>query len=171
MTIIRTALEHHRDFDGKGYPDLSEHGSVDFLSQIVGLADFASWATVSEAYYHKPIPPHRLVRTLISRAGTQFDPLFVKVFLPFLGLYPAGTLVRLNSGEKAIVIEPNIRNISRPRVAIQNRDGSSSPLWLVSLNKNNSGSPYQQSIRGLIGNTSNTELYFDLINNEPETQR
>lgn len=151
MSVVRIALEHHIGYDSKGYPELPNQAGANFLSQIVGLADFTSWGTVSENHYHKPIAPHRLVRTLMARAGTQFDPLLVKLLLPFLGLYPAGTLVLLSTGEKGRVSEPNVRNIARPKISVQNIDGSTTDQWLMPLSNLQNGSPFQKSIRGLIG--------------------
>ncbi len=160
MSVVRIALEHHIGYDGEGYPVLPGQSGANFMSQIVGLADFASWATVSEDFYHKPVAPHRLVRTLMARAGTQFDPLLVKLIIPFYGLYPAGTEVRLTTGEKALVVEPNIRNITRPEISVINADGSTQQQWLMPLSQNQNGSPYQKSIRGLIRHVKTTDEHL-----------
>ena len=36
-------------------------------------------------------------------AGTDFDPILLKVFIKMIGIYPMGTLVKLDSGEIGLV--------------------------------------------------------------------
>ncbi|OVE76523.1 hypothetical protein BVX98_05960 [bacterium F11] len=123
-TAVRVALEHHIGYDGLGYPSLSKNHRPHPYSLIVGLADFVSWQTVTDNYYHKPVVPHRLIRSMIKRSGTQFHPFLIKLLVPFLGLYPPGTRVRLTSGEEALSIQANLENIIRPDIAIPDSDGS-----------------------------------------------
>lgn len=132
-TIIRVALEHHIGHDGIGYPSLPSSVKPHFFSHIVGLADFTSWRTISERYYHKPIPLYRLLRTILRRSGTQFHPLLVKLLIPVFGLYPTGTRVRLSTGEEAMSLESNFRNIIRPGVGLADKNGNPEFKYLSSF--------------------------------------
>ena len=56
-------------------------------------------------YYHKPIPPAEVLKILFESNGTQFNSRLVKAFIKGIGIYPAGSLVRLESGMLGIVRE------------------------------------------------------------------
>lgn len=118
MSVVRCALEHHIGVDRQGYPALPSNHDLHFFSKIIALVDFVSWGTVSDSTYHRPVALHRRLRSMIRRSRTQFDPLLVKVLVPFFGVYPPGTRVRLSSGQPAVVMLPDARNIVRPTVAI-----------------------------------------------------
>jgi hypothetical protein len=55
---------------------------------------------------------------LLSQSGSAFHPLVVKVFLNLVGLFPLGTFVRLKSGEIALVMENNPRDLLRPVIKV-----------------------------------------------------
>jgi hypothetical protein len=57
---------------------------------------------------------------MVEKSGTEFHPLLLKIFINMLGGYPVGTLVLLDSGEMAIVVEtnPEISFFRRPKVKL-----------------------------------------------------
>ncbi|MCG3204157.1 MAG: hypothetical protein KCHDKBKB_00863 [Elusimicrobia bacterium] len=162
MGVVRVALEHHIHHDGKGYPSLPEGQKPHLFSQIVALADFVSWGTVSLRQYHKPVQPHRLIRSVLRRANTQFHPLLVKFFLPFFGLYPPGTLVRLSTGERAVVVKINPHHIARPVVIVL---GPTPTMRLLdtSLVEEGNDTVFPVSIVGCLGYEPNTPSLFRQI--------
>jgi hypothetical protein len=50
--------------------------------------------------------------------GAQFDPHLVRRFVQLVGIYPAGNLVRLNTGETAVVTKIYAPDPHRPRVKV-----------------------------------------------------
>jgi len=50
--------------------------------------------------------------------GTQFDQNLVRRFAQLVGIYPAGNLVRLRTGEIAVVTKPYAPDPYRPRVKV-----------------------------------------------------
>jgi hypothetical protein len=48
----------------------------------------------------------------------EFNGELVDLFVKALGLYPVGSLVHLNTGEVAIVTEPNPGNVRQPKVGV-----------------------------------------------------
>ncbi|MCB4757081.1 MAG: HD domain-containing protein [Elusimicrobia bacterium] len=161
MSTVRVALEHHMGFDRQGYPALPPDYKTHFFSQIVGLADFMSWRTVSENFYHRPVPIYRLLRAVLRRAGSQFDPFLVKLLVPLFGFYPPGTYVKLENRMTALSVRPNIRNISRPTIAYQSAAGWESP----SLTRLSAKPPanYGLSIERVAGEESDGKKVIDLV--------
>ncbi len=160
LSVIRAAYEHHVGFDGKGYPTLPEAQRPPLMSQIITLADFVSWATVSESHYHRPKAPHRIVRSMIRRSGTQFSPLLVKLALPFFGLYPPGTVVELNTGERAIVMQPNVTHIARPIVLVQGASDTPQARNLADSTEN-ADAPFPFSIKRILSHQRDLEVFID----------
>lgn len=70
---------HHERFDGAGYPDGLQAATIPLGAQIVGVAD-AYNAMVSVRPYRFAMAPTEAFDELRRCAGTQFDPLIVKLF-------------------------------------------------------------------------------------------
>jgi HD-GYP domain-containing protein (c-di-GMP phosphodiesterase class II) len=101
LSQIVVAFEHHRYFDGSGYPTARRR--PDLFSRVVTIADVYDALTTQRPWRDALLPDEAL--GMMSRdAGKRFDPTLMKVFVNTLGLYPIGTVVRLDSGEIGIVI-------------------------------------------------------------------
>jgi hypothetical protein len=60
---------------------------------------------------------------MFDRAGQHFDPILIKVFINILGIYPVGTLLRLDTGELALVVSSPSREFSkRPLVCVLEKE-------------------------------------------------
>ncbi|MFH1239144.1 MAG: HD domain-containing phosphohydrolase, partial [bacterium] len=111
------AFENHIGYDFSGYPPVKETRDLHIFSRIVCIADFYD-ATTTFRFYHKPLLPDKAVSLIIKRSGTYFDPFLVKVFVNMIGIFPIGTLVRLDSDELGIVYRINRNNLFRPKIII-----------------------------------------------------
>lgn len=95
---------HHENVDGSGYPlGLREHQIYQF-AKIIHIADVYD-ALSSERSYKKAILPGECSQYLMNQAGKMFQPEIVRIFLDCVPVYPKGRTVRLNTGEKAVVVE------------------------------------------------------------------
>lgn len=62
---------------------------------------------------------------LVKSAGTALDPVLVRMFISLMNVYPPGSVVRLSSGEVAIVLKPSDTDPRSPLVrVIANAGGS-----------------------------------------------
>jgi hypothetical protein len=62
-------------------------------------------------------------KTNRSIKDKDFDPILLKVFINMLGVYPVGTLLKLDSGEFGIVVNcPGNGNPGRPNIVLLMRD-------------------------------------------------
>ena len=57
----------------------------------------------SQRAYQQAFPTDRILAVLQRNDGTQFDQNLVRRFVQLLGIYPPGNLVRLSTGEIAVV--------------------------------------------------------------------
>lgn len=108
------ALEHHARFDGSGYPK-SGHGDghgherragrdLHLFSRLVSVADTYDAVTTRRSY-RRAETPNRALRILLNGAGQSYDPDLVRAFIQLMGIYPPGSLLRLESGITVMVID------------------------------------------------------------------
>ncbi len=117
---INVAMEHHIKEDLNGYPALQKKRTISFFSKIVKVCDVFDALTTPRPYREHTYRPDEALATMVQEAGVGFDEIILKVFAQMLGLYPVGSLVRLDTGELAIVFEPNGEpsQSNRPRVRL-----------------------------------------------------
>jgi len=117
QTILEVVLEHHLRYDRKGYPLVDPDKEPGFFGMIAQVAD-AYDAITTTRVYQNAFEPSSAVARMQSLAGTVFDPKLIEVFVRMVGIYPVGSLVRLSSGELALVIKANPTDSSRPIVRL-----------------------------------------------------
>jgi len=104
-SAIVPVFEHHMRYDGSGYPPRVPPRSQNLMSRIVAVAD-AYDAMTSKRSYSAARVQDQAMSQLDRSAGTSLDPVLVRLFVNMLGVFPPRTIVRLSSGEVAIVVEP-----------------------------------------------------------------
>jgi HD-GYP domain-containing protein (c-di-GMP phosphodiesterase class II) len=83
---------------------------------------------VSDRVYRRGLPARQALRELYNGRGSAFDGRAVEALIKLVGVYPVGTRVQLNSGERGTVIAPNPDDSTHPIVRIeQDRHGRSIP--------------------------------------------
>jgi len=114
----RAVLEHHERLDGSGYPRHLQAPSLSLLSQIIGIADTYD-AQISGRCSHPPVPPSQAVRELYQAATDgQLNMNLVQELIYFLGVYPIGSLVEINTGEHAGVVWIHPQHRLQPTVKL-----------------------------------------------------
>ena len=58
--------------------------------------------------------PHEAIEYIMAYSGELFDPQLVQLFVKDVPLYPAGVMVKLNTGESGVVTQNNPGNLGRP---------------------------------------------------------
>lgn len=111
------ALTHHERFDGEGYPLGLRGEEIHEFARIVSIADVYD-AITSDRVYKRRIHINEAVEYLIGMGDHQFDYNIVRNFIEHITIYPPGTCVLLNDGEKAIVVDVNKRYPNRPIIRI-----------------------------------------------------
>jgi HD-GYP domain-containing protein (c-di-GMP phosphodiesterase class II) len=114
------AYEHHMRRDFSGYPRVVRPRALSMTSRIVAVADAYDAATSRRSYQTRPYPPSAVLQEMRDNPRRGLDPIVVKAFITLLGIYPAGTLVVLDTFELAVVLAANTdpEMLSRPRIII-----------------------------------------------------
>jgi HD-GYP domain-containing protein (c-di-GMP phosphodiesterase class II) len=110
-------LQHHERWDGTGYPNHIAGDYIDIGARIVSIAD-AFEAMVSPKPYRNSITGNQAVKNLLSDNSRRFDPSILKAFVLIMGIYPIGSIVRLNNGAVARISEVRAIAPLRPKVQV-----------------------------------------------------
>jgi len=118
------AFEHHLRLDGSGYPAGATRSTLNLGTMLCSIADVYD-AMRSQRAYQKVFPSERVLAVLKRSEGPQFDQHLVRRFVQLLGIYPPGNLVKISSGEVAVVTRVHAPDPYRPRVrVIFDKDGT-----------------------------------------------
>lgn len=113
---ISIAMEHHERYDGTGYPYQLAGNDISVIGQMAAIADVYD-ASISIRPYGTAGDPCQVIKNLFQGAGKLFHMDMVQQFIKTIGIYPIGTLARLESGKLGIVIKQN-KNLTQPVVRV-----------------------------------------------------
>jgi HD-GYP domain-containing protein (c-di-GMP phosphodiesterase class II) len=117
--IIQGPFEHHLNTDLTGYPKTHFTKRLSLMGKILRIADVYEALTAERIYRSRSFTPEEALRKMWSEIGKSFDPILLKSFISMMGLYPVGSLVELNDGRKALVVDyPEGSPKDRPVVQI-----------------------------------------------------
>jgi putative nucleotidyltransferase with HDIG domain len=111
------AFEHHLRMDGTGYPFGAKRPALNLGTMLCSISDVYD-AMRSQRTYQQAFPTDRILAVLRQSDGSQFDQHLVRRFVQLLGVYPPGNLVKLNTGEVAVVTKVHAPDPYRPRVRV-----------------------------------------------------
>ena len=110
-------LQHHERWDGEGYPRRLSGTAIDLGARIVSVAD-AFEAMVSQKPYRNSMMGYQAMKNLLSDNMRRFDPDVIKAFIQTMGIYPIGSIILLNNGSMARVVNVQATAPLRPTIRI-----------------------------------------------------
>jgi len=117
LTVAHCAYQHHERIDGSGYPRGLRGGDIHEYARWIGLVDSYD-AMTTNRIYRSAMLPHQALESLFVDAGKLYDFKMVEILRDRLAIYPIGSEVTLNTGEKGIVVDLNASSPQRPVVRI-----------------------------------------------------
>jgi len=117
--ILLPPLEHHMKYDFSGYPRVRRKQPISLFGRIITIADVFDALSSPRVYRPIAYSPDKVLSMMLEKTGKDFDPILLKVFINMLGVYPVGTLVHLDTGEKGLVVSSaEDENKTRPLMVL-----------------------------------------------------
>src|SRR6056297_308202 len=115
--VSQAVLEHHERPDGSGYPNGRDRTSLQPMSALISVVD-AYDAITSKRPYSSARSHHEALGILWKQRNKQFDAGMVETLIQFLGWITPGTVVRLSTGQYAIVLRASQKHRLWPLVRL-----------------------------------------------------
>lgn len=122
--IAIVAYQHHEHDDGTGYPDGINGDKMHAYSKIVALIDSYD-ALTSDRVYRKRYKNDEALRIIYHESEGKYDPNYLSLLKNCVARYPSGSLVKLKTGETAIVLRNNSEFLDQPVIKLlTDKDGN-----------------------------------------------
>ena len=115
--VIDIVAHHHERYDGSGYPEGLYGSNIPPFARVAAIVDTYD-AITSDRHYAAAMSPTDAIKTLYSARDEDFQAELVEAFIQAVGIYPAGTLVELTTGEVGVVVAEYRTRRLRPKILL-----------------------------------------------------
>lgn len=113
--IREVAHLHHERLDGSGFPLGIKGGEIPPLARLIGLVDYYD-ELLHPRSSTNPAAPSQAIAQLYKLSQKKFDQDLVRLLIKVLGVYPPGSLVRLDDDSVALVLSTEPTMPLKPKV-------------------------------------------------------
>jgi putative nucleotidyltransferase with HDIG domain len=137
QVALDVCLHHHEKIDGSGYPEKLKDEQISLFAKMGAVCDVYDAVTSNRPYKDGWDPAVSLQR--MAQWKGHFDETVFKAFVKSLGIYPIGSMVKLNSGRLAVVVDQSPKSLLKPiiKVFFSTKTKSRIPIVLIDLSKPN----------------------------------
>ena len=117
--------QHHEAADGSGWPKSLTDTSVG--ARILAMTNRYDRLCAPEAPGTAPLMPSEALALMLRQEASKYDAHMLSTLIKLLGVYPPGTVVKLNDGSLALVVCLVLRAVTRGSL----QAGSRYLMWVM----------------------------------------
>jgi putative nucleotidyltransferase with HDIG domain len=116
-SIVQTIGQHHERLDGYGYPDGLRGNEISAFGRMIAIVDTYD-AITADRCYKVGMSSKKALQILLQDAPGKYDEVLVTQFVQCIGIFPAGSLVKLNNQKIAMVLKQHPVHATKPIVKV-----------------------------------------------------
>ncbi len=117
LPVLRIISQHHEYIDGSGYPNRLKGDDIDSLSRILSVVNMYD-NLCNPVHIANALTPHEALSLMYAQQRKRFDGKVLGLLVHSMGVYPPGTIVRLNNEAIGMVMTVNITKPLKPHVMV-----------------------------------------------------
>ncbi len=123
---------HHEALDGSGFPGRLSGARIGRFARVVAIAN------AFDNYCNRPNPadsmiPSEALSHMFKKERDRYDPGLMQHFIRCLGVYPPGSVVKLNNDAVGLVVSVNSAQLLHPTVMLYDPDVPREEALLVNM--------------------------------------
>ncbi|QIK37250.1 HD-GYP domain-containing protein [Caldichromatium japonicum] len=130
--VIEIIVKHHEHMDGSGFPEGLSARDLGLLTRILTVVN--RYDNLCNGFgSERDLSPHQAISRMYSKERQWYDPKVLTTFITHLGVYPPGTVVRLNDGRIAVVTSINTEDLLKPNVLVYSEEIPAEEALILNL--------------------------------------
>ncbi|MDD5300785.1 MAG: HD-GYP domain-containing protein [Gallionella sp.] len=114
---LDVCLHHHEKMDGSGYPEKLAGEQISLYARMGAVCDVYD-AITSNRPYKNGWEPTESLRKMAEWSHGHFDKRIFEAFVKSIGIYPIGSLVKMESNRLGVIMEQTEKSLLQPVVKI-----------------------------------------------------
>ncbi len=114
--VLKIVAQHHEHYNGMGYLKL-KGTEISRLTRVVSICNFYD-RQINNPVLTERMTPHQAISDMYKLFREQFDMKYLVAFVQMMGLYPAGSIVKLSDGSIGSIVKVHTDDIMNPEIIL-----------------------------------------------------
>jgi HD-GYP domain-containing protein (c-di-GMP phosphodiesterase class II) len=133
---MQVVYQHHERWDGRGYPRKLKGEEINRLARIIAVANVYD-GLINKSDPANSMTPYQALSYMFTKLDGQFEKEILTLFIHCMGIYPPGTIVRLNTGLIGMVISVNLGKPLAPSLVIYDPQVPKNEAIIIDMGEEN----------------------------------